>query len=101
MPDELSAGELGRTLARIERAFGSEVRRLEAAHSADIARLEREHAEDLRKLREDVIQPMERRLEKVEGRPAMSLGRWLGVATVMLMLAALLVQAYGTLKGAK
>lgn len=101
MPDEPSAGELGRTLVRVEAALASEVRRLGREHATDIQRLEREHAEDLRKLREDVIRPLSERLGKVEGRPAMSVTRWLGVVTVGLMLAALLVQAYGTIRGAK
>lgn len=84
------------------RAVTDSVYQLDKAATVEMARrLERDRVEDVRKLREDVIKPIADRLEKVEGRPAMSLARWLGVVTVALGLAALLVQAYGTLRGAK
>jgi hypothetical protein len=40
-------------------------------------------------------------MDKLEERPGMTLGRWLGILTVAAAFLALAVQAYGTLKGAK
>lgn len=90
MPDELSLGELGRGQERLERGLASEVRRLE-----------REHAEDLRKLREDVIKPLVERVAVLEKRPGLTAGRWAVIATAVVAVLALAVQAYGTLRGAK
>jgi hypothetical protein len=67
----------------------------------EMARLETEHDQDLTSLRDTVIKPIADRVRVLEERPAMTLGRWLGVATVVIALVALVVQAYGTLKGAK
>ncbi|MET9073819.1 hypothetical protein ABZX95_16965 [Streptomyces sp. NPDC004232] len=41
------------------------------------------------------------RVEKIEERPALSFGRWLGILTVAAAFLALAVQAYGVMKGAK
>lgn len=67
----------------------------------ELARLEAEHDQDLTSLRDNVIKPLADRVRALEERPAMTLGRWLGVATVVIALVGLLVQAYGTLQGAK
>lgn len=67
----------------------------------ELQRLETEHDQDLTSLRDNVIKPLADRVTVLEQRPAMTLGRWLGIATVVIALVALLVQAYGTLKGAK
>lgn len=67
----------------------------------ELQRLETEHDQDLVSLRDNVIKPLADRIRVLEDRPAMTLGRWLGVATVAIALVALLVQAYGTLKGVK
>ncbi|MFE9448252.1 hypothetical protein [Streptomyces sp. NPDC006739] len=67
----------------------------------EIQRLETEHDQDLLNLRDNLIKPLADRVRALEDRPAMTLGRWLGVVTVAIALVGLLVQAYGTLKGAK
>lgn len=67
----------------------------------EMQRLEAEHDQDLLSLRDNVIKPLADRVRVLEDRPAMTLGRWLGIATAAIALVALLVQAYGTLKGAK
>lgn len=51
--------------------------------------------------RDREIQGVTERLDKLEERPGMTLGRWLGILTVAAAFLALAVQAYGTLKGAK
>jgi exosome complex RNA-binding protein Csl4 len=84
-----------------ERAHVAEAVRLEREHVADIQRLEREHDEDLQHLQDNVIKPLVERVEKVEDRPAMSTARWLGVVVAVCAALALMVQAYGTLKGAR
>lgn len=66
-----------------------------------LARLEAEHDQDLTSLRDNVIKPIADRVRALEERPAMTFGRWLGIATAAIALVALLVQAYGTLRGAK
>ncbi len=84
-----------------ERAHVAEAVRLEREHVADIARLDREHDEDLQHLQDNVIKPLVERLEKVEDRPAMTTARWLGVVVAVCAALALMVQAYGTIKGAR
>jgi hypothetical protein len=76
-----------------QRARDAETARLDREHAADVARLDREREQSERQASD--------RFSKIEDRPSMSLARWLGVATVVLMLLALLVDAYGTLRGAK
>lgn len=51
--------------------------------------------------RDREIQALTDRLDKLEERPAMTFGRWVGILTVALAVLALAVQAYGTMKGAK
>jgi hypothetical protein len=59
----------------------------------EIQRLDEEHTEDMRLLRAE--------LKELRDRPQMTIGRWAVIATAAIALCALLVQAYGTLKGAK
>lgn len=101
MADDTSLGELSRRQDRAEHKWDQEIARVRAEHQADVQRVEREHGEDLRALREDVIRPLQERMSAVERRPALTAGRWAGIALAVIALAALLVQAYGTLKGAK
>ena len=89
MPDEPSAGELGRTLDRVERLLASEVRRLE-----------REKADDLRKLREDVIKPLADRMTAQEAKSGLTVGRWAVIAMAVVAVLGLAVQAWVALKGA-
>lgn len=65
----------------------------ERARNAEIQRLDQEHTEDMRLLRGE--------LRDLRERPQMTIGRWAVIATAAIALCALLVQAYGTLKGAK
>lgn len=51
--------------------------------------------------RDREVQGLSDRVEKLEERPAMTFGRWLGVLTVAVAVLALAVQAYGTMKGAR
>ena len=101
MPDEVSLGEVARGQERLERSMAGEVRRLEREHAADIARLEREHQEDLRMLREDVLKPLERRVEAQEQRPAMSFSKWMAALGVVAAFLAVVVAAWVASKGAK
>lgn len=101
MADDPSIGELSRRLDRAERDWAEDIARLRTEHAADIQRVEREHADDLRKLREDVIRPLRERLAALEKRPSLTAGRWAVIATAVIALAALLIQAYGTIKGVK
>jgi hypothetical protein len=48
--------------------------------------------------REDTAR--DRRVEALEKRPALTAGRWAVIATAIVAVLALAVQAYGTLKGA-
>jgi hypothetical protein len=119
--DDVTAGELDRRLEaherRTDRIHGELDQRItnvakdmvplivyqrsEEGRSRELQRLETEHDQDLLNLHDNVIKPLADRVRALEDRPAMTLGRWLGVATVVIALVALLVQAYGTMKGAK
>lgn len=121
MADDVSAGEVYRRLLdheqrtdRTHAALDSRVTDVakdmvplslyqqgERDRDRELGRLEAEHDQDLLNLRDNVIKPLSDRVRALEERPAMTLGRWLGVATVVIALVALLVQAYGTLQGAK
>jgi hypothetical protein len=92
VPDEVSLGEVGRTLVRVEAALASEVRRLEREHRADMERLERDHARDLAAVRDEV--------KVVRDRPWLTTGRIVAIVMAVVALATLLVTAYGTFKGA-
>ena len=124
MPDDVTPGELDRRLrdheARTDRVHAEMDNRIsrvaaesvtvavwqlsERAHVAEAQRLEREHVADVARLdreREQGEQQTNGRLAKLEDRPAMTLARWIGVAMAVCAALALVVQAYGTLKGAK
>lgn len=121
MPDEFTLGELHRNQREHEQRSIEQHRALDeritnlANHSVTESvyrldkdatvetarRLERDRVEGERKLREDVIKPLLERVALLEKRPALTIGRIAVIATAFIALAALLVQAYGTLKGAK
>lgn len=76
-----------------QRALAADAQRQDREHSADVARLDREREQGERQTSD--------RLGKIEDRPAMTMARWIGVAMAVCAALALMVQAYGTLKGAK
>lgn len=78
---------------RGERDRDRELQRLETEHDEGMDTLRREHAADIRQVREEI--------KELRDRPAMTLGKWLGVLTVTVAFLALMVQAWGTWKGAK
>lgn len=65
----------------------------ELDRTEQIRRLEQEHDTDIAHVRAEI--------KELRERPAMTAGRWAVVGTALIALVALLVQAYGTLKGAK
>ncbi|MGW7001450.1 hypothetical protein ACWGCW_01135 [Streptomyces sp. NPDC054933] len=65
----------------------------EQERDKEILRLEQEHDSDMAQVRGE--------LKELRDRPQMTLGRWAVVATAVIALLALVIQAYGTLKGAK
>lgn len=112
MADEVSPGEVYRRLldheARTDRVHAALDSRLadmakdmvpltlyqqgERDRDREIQRLDEEHDENFRQVRSEI--------KELRERPQMTVTRWVGVATAAIMLVALLVQAYGTLKGA-
>lgn len=121
MPDDVTLGEVQRGLQEHRRESAEQHRalderitalagrsvtdvvyQLDKATTAELARrLERDRVEGERKLREDVIDPLAKRVEALEQRPALTVGRMAVIATAVIALAALVVQAWGTIKGAK
>lgn len=113
MADDVSTGELDRRLQaheqRTDRIHGELDTRItnlardtvplalyqqgERDRDKEVAALKEEHVEDIRQVRGE--------LRELRERPHMTFTRWLGVLTVTAAFLALLVQAYGTLKGAK
>lgn len=113
MPDEVTIGELDRRLRdhekRTDRIHGEQDTRItnvaagmvplasfqaaEQAHREAVARLEREHEQDIAELRAE--------LRELRERPALSMGRIAVIVTAVVAMLALMVQAYGTLKGAR
>lgn len=113
MPDDVSPGEVYRRLLdheartdRVHSALDSRVTNLardtvplalyqqgERDRDKEIQRLEDEHDADIRQVRGE--------LKELRERPQMTMGRWAVVGTAVIALMALLIQAYGTLKGAK
>lgn len=95
-------GEMDTRIANLARDTVSTTAFAEAQRVRDVEaqRLEREHNEDLRKLRTDVIGPLRERVAALEKRPGLTVGRIAVIATAVIALGALLVQAYGTLRGA-
>jgi hypothetical protein len=111
--DEVTPGELDRRLrdheARTDRVHAELDNRIaenaramvplavyqtaERARDAEIARIEQERSAAERRTGD--------RLTALEARPGMTAARWLGVITVALAFVALLVEAYGTLRGVK
>lgn len=124
MPDEVTPGELDRRLRghetrtdRIHAELDNRLTRVAAdmvplgtfqaaqdAHRETVARMEREHAQAIRRLEREHEQDtaeMRSEIRELRERPAMSAGRWAVIVTAAVAMLALLVQAYGTLKGAK
>ena len=113
MPDDVSSGELYRRQRdheqrtdRIHADLDNRITSLakdtvplalyqqgERDRDKEIQRLEDEHDVDIRQVRGE--------LKELRERPQMTMGRWVAVGTALIALLALLVQAYGTLKGAK
>ncbi|WP_370145676.1 hypothetical protein [Streptacidiphilus sp. EB129] len=98
----MSLGEVARRLEAHEQRTISEHRDLgdritrtaQDAVQADVHdRIERDRDKELAKL--------EKRVETLEQRPGLTLGRWAVIATAVIAMLALAVQAYGTLRGAK
>ena len=121
MADDVSIGELRRRLdAHEDRAHESldarvtdlaahtvplgEYQTAEKARDQELQRMQREHDEDIREVRSEMkesVRQIRTDLKELRERPQMTLGRWAVVATAVIALLALVVQAYGTLKGAK
>lgn len=104
MADEPSLGELNRTVERMERQWAAELARVRAEHDADITRLEREHEAELQRLEREHardVAALRNELKEVRERPQLTAGRLAVLGTAVTALLALVVQAYGVLKGAK
>lgn len=67
--------------------------RIEREHDQELQRLEREHARDIGALRQEI--------RELRDRPQLTAGRIAVIGTAVIALLALIVQAYGTLKGVK
>lgn len=113
MADDVSAGELDRRLEaherrtdRIHGELDSRITNLakdtvpllvyqqgERDRDREVQSLKDEHVNDVRQIRDE--------LRELRERPSMTVGRWAVVGSAMIALLALIVQAYGTLKGAK
>lgn len=102
MADDVSPGEVYRRLVDHEQ-------RTDRTHAALDSRVTN-IAKDMVPLqlyqqgerdRDREVEDLSKRVEKLEERPALSFGRWLGILTVAAAFLALAVQAYGTIKGAK
>lgn len=102
MTDDVSPGEVYRRLVDHER-------RTDSVHSSldnRITGVARDMVplalyQQAERDRDREVQGLTDRVEKLEERPALSFGRWLGILTIVIAVLALAVQAYGTLKGAK
>jgi anti-sigma-K factor RskA len=86
--------EHARQTAQEHRDLNDRITRVAAeAVQADVHdRIERDRDKEFGKL--------DRRVEALEKRPALTAGRWAVIATAIVAVLALAVQAYGTLKGA-
>lgn len=102
MADDVSPGEVYRRLVDHEQ-------RTDRVHAALDSRIT-DVAKDTVPLalyqqgeldRDRAVQALTERVAKLEERPALSFGRWLGIIGVAVAFLALAVQAYGTWKGAK
>lgn len=76
-----------------QQTWSDTVKRLEREHDAEIQRVEREHARDVGILHGEV--------KELRDRPQLTAGRLAVLATAVIALLALIVQAYGVLRGAK
>jgi hypothetical protein len=100
--DDVSPGEVYRRLVdheqRTDRVHAAlDGRITDVAKDMVPVRMWQEAEQD----RDREVQGLTQRVEKLEERPAMTFGRWLGILTVAAAFLALAVQAYGTMKGAK
>ncbi|MGW3195201.1 hypothetical protein ACWDBD_11570 [Streptomyces sp. NPDC001118] len=102
MADDVSPGEVYRRLVdheqrtdRVHAALDSRV--TDIAKDAVTVRMWQEAEQD----RDREYLALTSRVEKLEERPGLSFGRWLGILTVAAAFLALAVQAYGVMKGAK
>lgn len=102
MTDDVSPGEVYRRLVdheqrtdRVHAALDSRV--TDVAKDMVPVRMWQQAEQD----RDREVRGLMDRVEKLEERPAMSMGRWLGILTVAAAFLALAVQAYGVMKGAK
>jgi hypothetical protein len=100
--DEPTPGELYRTFLAHQQQTAEEHKQLreQASRIALEAVHQNVYQSDLR-ARDREITALDRRVEAVEKRPGLTAGRIAVIATAVIALAALLVQAYGTIKGAK
>lgn len=101
MPNEVSLGEVARTLERVETAHKSEIQRLEREHRSDIERVERDRTEDMRKLREDVIKPLADRMVTQEARPQMTFTNRIALYGLIFVFISVVIAAWVATKGAK
>lgn len=76
-----------------QQTWSETIKRLEREQDAEIQRLEREHARDIAALHAEV--------KELRDRPQLTAGRLAVLGTAVTALLALVVQAYGVLKGAK
>lgn len=76
-----------------QQAWQDTIARIEREHDAELQRLDREHARDIAALRSEI--------RELRDRPQLTAGRAAVIATAVIALLALVIQAYGTLKGAK
>lgn len=102
MTDDVSPGEVYRRLVdheqrtdRVHAALDSRI--TDVAKDAVTVRMWQQAEQD----RDREVRALTGRVEKLEEKPAMTFGRWVGILTVAAAFLALAVQAYGTLKGAK
>lgn len=102
MPDDVTPGELDRRLrdheARTDRIHGEQDSRITRV-AADSVPLAVYRADQRARDRE--VQELRDEVKEIREKPALTVGRIAVIATAVIALAALLVQAWGTLKGAK
>jgi transketolase len=76
-----------------QQSWQETIARIEREHDQELQRLEREHARDVQALRQEI--------RELRDRPQLTAGRAAVIGTALIALLALIVQAYGTLRGAK
>lgn len=102
MADDVSAAEVYRRL----RDHEQRTQREHDAMDTRIANVARDAVplqlyQQTERDRDDDMRALSDRVDRVEGRPQMTLTKWLAILTVAAALIGLAIQAYGTLKGAK